>query len=200
MDYTCAAMALDRIILIDHATGFQIIQDWLNAISKGRFSIEETHVIRKILIPVVDEYFVEAIEELVTALQQADDDLILRVMNAIEPADSVSVWIFKESYREANELLDAVSRRLRQRFPYQKIETAVVEGSAKEAILREAEDWSADLILLGPHSKRGIAKFLLGSVASSVIPDSPCNVVMLVKPEPVKSDSRTKTVKKQISI
>lgn len=144
-------------------------------------------MIRKILIPVVDEYFVEAIEEFVAALQSADDDLMLRVMTAIEPADTVSVFIFKESYREGNELLDVVSRRLRKRFPYQKIETSIVEGKAKEAIVREAEDWSADLILLGPHNKRGVAKFLLGSVARSVIPDSPCNVVMLSSRRPKKS-------------
>ncbi len=146
-------------------------------------------MIRRILIPVVDEYFVEAIEEFVLALQSPNDALLLRVMTAIEPADSEAVWEFKESYREASELLDAVSRRLKIRFPHQKVETVVVEGRAKEAILREAEDWSADLILLGPHNKRGIAKFLLGSVARSVIPDSPCNVVMLSSRIPEKSSS-----------
>lgn len=152
-------------------------------------------MIRKILIPVVDEYFVEAIEDFVASLQSADDDLILRVMTAIEPADTVSVFIFKEFYREGNELLDVVSRRLRKRFPYQKIETSIVEGTAKEAILREAEDWSADLILLGPHNKRGIAKFLLGSIARSVIPDSPCNVVMLSSRRPKKPDVRGAAIK-----
>ncbi|MBA3859480.1 MAG: hypothetical protein C0507_21460, partial [Cyanobacteria bacterium PR.3.49] len=92
---------------------------------------------------------------------------------------SSSLSIFKESYREANELLDTVSRRLRTRFPNYKVESIVVEGKPKDSIVREAKDWSADLILLGPHTKKGMGRILFGSVAQSVIPDSPCSVVML---------------------
>jgi nucleotide-binding universal stress UspA family protein len=146
-------------------------------------------VIRKIFIPLVDEYFVEAVEEFVATLKPAEDVLVLRVMTAIEPADSSSLSIFKESYREANELLDTVSRRLRTRFPNYKVESIVVEGKPKDSIVREAKDWSADLILLGPHTKKGMGRILFGSVAQSVIPDSPCSVVMLSHRRPTRVDS-----------
>ena len=35
----------------------------------------------------------------------------------------------------------------------------------------------ADLIVLGTHGRRGISKFLLGSVAERVIATAPCPVV-----------------------
>ncbi len=132
----------------------------------------------------------------VANLQNADNELILRLMTALEPAESVSVWVFKDLYREANETLDAISRQLRKQFPHQKIESIVTEGKPKESIVREAEDWCADLILIGSHNKRGIGKFLLGSVAASVVPDSPCNVVLLAKAKSAKSNSGIQTVKK----
>ncbi len=146
-------------------------------------------MIQKILVPAVDDCFVEESAEFVANLQNADNELILRLMTAIEPAESVSVWVFKDLYREANDNLDAISRQFRKRFPRQKIETIVVEGRPKETIVREAEDWSADLILIGSHNKRGIGKFLLGSVAASVVTDSPCNVVLLAKSKSAKSNS-----------
>jgi len=43
------------------------------------------------------------------------------------------------------------------------------EGAPHESILAEADNWSADLIVMGKLGKRGVSRILLGSVAERVI-------------------------------
>ncbi|HZS03505.1 MAG TPA: universal stress protein [Blastocatellia bacterium] len=57
-----------------------------------------------------------------------------------------------------------------------EIESAVIHGHPPEAILREAEEWGADLIVLGSHGHRGIERFLLGSVSQKVAAHAKCSV------------------------
>ena len=49
-------------------------------------------------------------------------------------------------------------------------------GSTKTEILRKAEEWGADLILLGSHGRHGV-ELLLGSTANSVLHGARCDVL-----------------------
>jgi nucleotide-binding universal stress UspA family protein len=57
-----------------------------------------------------------------------------------------------------------------------KTETLLREGDIRETILDTAQEWKADLIVMGSHSHRGARRFLLGSVAESVVRHAPCSV------------------------
>lgn len=43
------------------------------------------------------------------------------------------------------------------------------DGGAGAAVVREAERWGADLIVVGRHDRRGLERVLLGSVADAVV-------------------------------
>lgn len=60
--------------------------------------------------------------------------------------------------------------------PKLSISTAVIEGSAKSAILEEAEKFGANLIVVGSHGHGAVAGFLLGSVSQSVALHAKCSV------------------------
>jgi nucleotide-binding universal stress UspA family protein len=49
------------------------------------------------------------------------------------------------------------------------LETDATDGRIAEAIAREAKDWSANLIIVGTHGRRGLSHLLLGSVAESIV-------------------------------
>lgn len=49
------------------------------------------------------------------------------------------------------------------------VATDLKEGTPHEVILREAEQWGADLIVMGKLGRRGVSRILLGSVAERVI-------------------------------
>ena len=46
-------------------------------------------------------------------------------------------------------------------------------------IVAEAERWRADLIVIGTHGRRGLSKFLLGSVADGVVRTSGTSVLLI---------------------
>lgn len=49
------------------------------------------------------------------------------------------------------------------------VETFLAEGDTPNAILQYADDWHADLIVMGTHSHSTLEKLFLGTVASKVI-------------------------------
>ena len=48
-------------------------------------------------------------------------------------------------------------------------------------IVDEAKDWPADLIVVGSHGYSGVKRWLLGSVAQSVVSHAPCSVEVVRK-------------------
>lgn len=49
-----------------------------------------------------------------------------------------------------------------------QLERGTLQESIGELVAAEAERWGADLLVLGTHGRRGVSRFLLGSVAESV--------------------------------
>ena len=52
----------------------------------------------------------------------------------------------------------------------------------RHAIVRAAEEWPADLIVLGSHGRRGLDRLLIGSVADAVLRHSRCSVYIVRTP------------------
>ncbi|HYL23144.1 MAG TPA: universal stress protein [Burkholderiales bacterium] len=48
-----------------------------------------------------------------------------------------------------------------------------------EVIVKEAERWPADLLVIGTHGRRGLNRFLLGSVADGVLRRSSVPVLLV---------------------
>lgn len=52
-------------------------------------------------------------------------------------------------------------------------------GSPKEEILATAEEWNADMIILGTHGRTGFDHFISGSVAEKVVRRAKCPVLII---------------------
>lgn len=55
-------------------------------------------------------------------------------------------------------------------------DAVLAPGSPRSVILDEAEDWGADLIVLGSHGYGALKRFLLGSVSQAVVSHAKCSV------------------------
>lgn len=60
-----------------------------------------------------------------------------------------------------------------------KISTKISKGAAARAIVEEAEDWDADLIIVGSHGYGFWGRAFLGSVSQAVINQAPCSVLIV---------------------
>jgi nucleotide-binding universal stress UspA family protein len=78
--------------------------------------------------------------------------------------------------REAPALVQAASDMIRDAHPGISVTTKIVEDIPKDAIVQEAEDWGADLIVLGSHGYGRVRRVVLGSVAGAVVAKAPCSV------------------------
>jgi len=56
---------------------------------------------------------------------------------------------------------------------------AVASATPKEHILKEAQDWGANLIVLGSHGQSGLTRLLLGSVSEAVATLALCSVEVI---------------------
>ena len=67
-----------------------------------------------------------------------------------------------------------------------QIETKLLEGEAWRVIRDEADDWAADLVVMGTHGRSGFEHLLLGSVTEKVLRRAPCPVLTVgqVPPHP----------------
>jgi nucleotide-binding universal stress UspA family protein len=77
---------------------------------------------------------------------------------------------------DANRLVTS----LRQRFlPQSSAIDFIQVGTPSEEIVKAAEEWSADLLVIGSHGRRGMQRALLGSAAETVMRHAPCPVVVV---------------------
>lgn len=52
-----------------------------------------------------------------------------------------------------------------------------------EAVVEQAKNWNADLIVIGTHGRRGVGRVLLGSDAEQIIRMAPVPVLLVRAPE-----------------
>ncbi len=77
-------------------------------------------------------------------------------------------WAVKE--------IEAISKKID--FPKDRISTHVRFGGTYPEILAEAEEWGADLIVIGSH-RPAMSTYLLGSTAKSVVRHAKCSVLVV---------------------
>ena len=137
----------------------------------------------KILIAVDSEPIaVRAVDvgaELASALR-AEIALINVVDSALGyPADTGGVppgAILALAKQDAKKLISNLRRHL-------SAESVVMEfipvGSPATEIARAANDWPADMIVIGSHGRKGVQRALLGSVAEAVMRHARCPVLVI---------------------
>lgn len=106
----------------------------------------------------------------------------VRVLTVVEPLTTGPTPQMAPGYypeledqkREAKTSVDRTAKMLAEAGF--KTSTRVLVGDAKTMILDEAADWKADLIVVGSHGRKGLGRFLLGSVSETVARHGKCSV------------------------
>jgi nucleotide-binding universal stress UspA family protein len=132
-----------------------------------------------VLVPVDDsESSAAAVEWLATqAWAQNATICLLSVATNREPQISIASSVKKASeqllqWETERGLLgvaiDYWSRFLRERLPGATIHHGVVDGDPRDMIVRAANNWPAETVVMGSSGRKGFAQLLLGSVSQNV--------------------------------
>ncbi len=81
-----------------------------------------------------------------------------------------------EALKHASGLALSASKRLKSYFPLWQVNSEILTGTPAEELIRKAEQWKADLVVVGSQGRSAIGRLILGSVSLEVASDSRCSV------------------------
>jgi len=139
----------------------------------------------KILIGVDDSVFSQAAVESV-AQRDWKPGTQLKVVSAVDTHFTPGFGeasAGENHYQIARRAIDRAIESLRASRNQFDLTGDIIEGSPKQVLLEEAEAWGADLIVVGSHGRRGLDRFLLGSVSQAVALHAPCSVEIVRAPK-----------------
>ena len=147
----------------------------------------------KILIAVEGSEFSRAAVEMCGHLFGENSEAEIKIVTAFErmipPTEPFAIseeyvqQVDIESRAAANETAARSNEVLRGKFPSLADRTTieVVSGSPAKAIVEKAENWSADLIVVGSHGYGFWKRAWLGSVSNTIAHHAPCSVIIVRK-------------------
>ncbi|QQS42975.1 MAG: universal stress protein [Acidobacteriota bacterium] len=121
---------------------------------------------------------------------------VVRVISIVEPLAPVGVEPFgvstnyyaeaeKEAEKNAEDVVATASKRLEDKLKGRDVSVeneVFFSRSTKGAIVEDAENWNADLIVVGSHGYGFVKRMLIGSVSDAIVKYAPCSVLVVRKP------------------
>lgn len=137
---------------------------------------------KKILIAVdSSEYAMRAAKKgLQLAHQLNADTALLFVVDKSKAMGNVDAGIFPDEAlmvlkREVEQTLDQLARM----YNGKNLVKLMPEGHPTEDIIKTAETWGADLLVVGTHGRTGLVHLLMGSVAEYLVRHSKIPVMVV---------------------
>lgn len=109
----------------------------------------------------------------------------VKIIGVAEPAKPLTpeLWLLPNTYyqegeKQLEEQVRATVAQAAAQFasPTLTILQEVGKGQVRNVLLTDAENWGADLIVLGSRGLGGVKRLLLGSVSSAVLSHAACSV------------------------
>jgi nucleotide-binding universal stress UspA family protein len=137
----------------------------------------------RLLLAIDGSRYSEAATEAVITQYPAQETEV-KVLNVVDlplPIPTSDAEGFRKvSLKHGQELVQQAEKVL-SKAGY-KTQTAVEEGDPNSKIIDQAKKWKADLIVMGSHGRKGLNRFLVGSVAQTVSRHASCSVEIVRVP------------------
>lgn len=105
------------------------------------------------------------------------DPPALRSLLVVEPGAALASSLPIETVEQLGRA--AVERFLAERRPGPVVEARARVGDPRDEIIVEAQAWQADLLVLGTHGRKGLSRYVFGSVAAAVLRDANRNALVI---------------------
>ena len=77
-----------------------------------------------------------------------------------------------QALAEAKEFAAKAGDRVRSFFPDWNVQAVGLAGTPSTELINQADEWKADLVVVGSHGRSAFGRFMLGSVSKKVVTDS----------------------------
>lgn len=138
--------------------------------------------LEKLLIATDRSVFSEgAIAEAINFAKKCSSRLyVVSVMETNPEYETIGANVFEKEEEEAMAYLEHIKKSVSQEGLF--CWTILRHGEEPyRLIVEEADEKKIDMIIIGKHGRRGLARVLMGSVAAKVIGNAPCKVLVVPK-------------------
>jgi nucleotide-binding universal stress UspA family protein len=94
----------------------------------------------------------------------------------------------RQSLKETQEFAEEAAERVRSYFPHWQVDAEGVAGWPATELINKADDWKADLVVVGSRGHSALGRLILGSVSKKVVTDS-CHSVRVVRRASEKNEA-----------
>jgi len=141
----------------------------------------------KILIAIDVSDFAQAVVKNVAA-RPWPPNTEMKVLHVVEPPsitmgremsgpDPEFEMVWSALREQSKDLVTKAAEKLRAAGL--SVVTALADGDPKSEIIDVADEWHADMIILGSHGRKGLSRFLMGSVSEAVARHAHCSVEII---------------------
>lgn len=115
------------------------------------------------------------------------DIKVLSVYEAFAPMAAEPFAVSAEFYQDletaaknqAAGFTHQTAGEISKRMPNAKVTEETAMGTPNRVIVDKAEEWGADLIIVGSHGRGFWGRVMLGSVSDAVLHHAPCSVLVV---------------------
>lgn len=113
--------------------------------------------------------------------------LILHVVQPLPPTyiglsysyGDVSALVHEAGRTHGEQVVSRAVAQLTEKLNKKDVAGLVTAGPIEDRIVQIADNWQADMIIVGSHGRTGLAKFFIGSVAEAVLARAHCSVEVI---------------------
>jgi nucleotide-binding universal stress UspA family protein len=105
---------------------------------------------------------------------------VIMVEDFFEPLPALE-GVKEKEIESARKYIATTIENMQTALPQVKVTGALLDGYADQKIISAAEEFKANLIVIGSHGRSGMTRFLLGSISRSVLMGAPCAVRIVRK-------------------
>ena len=134
---------------------------------------------KSVLVPIdFSELSYEAIAPAKEYVEAETSLTLIHVLTPLHPADPAAMWNTLDNEQRKQKVKEFLAKKLCE-MGYKKVQMKVAIGDPSTEIIDCAKEIDSDLIVMPSHGRKGVSRFLLGSVAERVVRLSPCPVLIL---------------------
>ncbi|HEX5085524.1 MAG TPA: universal stress protein [Blastocatellia bacterium] len=103
-------------------------------------------------------------------------ELWMPVLESVGAGEVRIIGALPVSLEKAESLAQRACERVQSYFPHWTVKAEARSGSPASVVIERADEWRADLIVVGSHGRSALSRFMLGSVSQKVVTEARCSV------------------------
>lgn len=158
----------------------------------------------KILVAIDDDSLCQTVIDFVAKVF-SHHATIVKLLHVVQPSPVVDTatslcghgenhQILEERLQKASSFLNSLRQDLRSKMlPSEPVEVSVLMGTPHRVILDCAEEFGADLIVLGSHGHGDLSRLKISSVSYAVLSHADCAVTIVKAQEVFQNEEASET-------